>query len=146
MLVNNAAATSINKSKKSLINYESPKKVARGLSLFFLGKASLKRKRKKAARKKYRFFIDNIIMHHRRLHQRNRDVVLDKIKLLEKEKRKQKSASLSLDMNRKLSIAQAKSSQRVKKHIMREARKKQIAISGINFLSKEKSKFSVRTL
>jgi GTPase involved in cell partitioning and DNA repair len=145
-MVSDASATSIGRVKNSLIQYEDPKKAVRGLSLLFLGKAAIRRKRKKSARKKYRFFVDNFIMHHRRLHQKNRDVVLDKIRLLETQKNRNKEKALSLEMSQKISTSRIKSSEKIKKHIMREARKKQISISGMSNISRERSKFSVKSL
>ena len=85
-------------------------------------------------------------MHHRRLHQKNRDVILDKIKLLEEQKNRNKQKSLNLEMSKKISNARIRSSEKIKKHIMREARKKQISISGMGNVSKERSKFSVKSL
>jgi GTPase involved in cell partitioning and DNA repair len=145
-MVSNDSSTSIKRAKNSLIKYEGHKKTVRGLSLLFLGKTALRKRRKKTARKKYRFFVDNIIMHHHRLHQKNRDIVLDKINLLGKEKKKKKDIELNLRMSHNLSLAKAKSSAKIKNYIMNEVKKKQISISGTELISKEKSKFSVKSL
>lgn len=43
-----------------------------------IGARSLsKAKRKKIARRRYRMFVDNIIMHHKRLHDKNRQITID---------------------------------------------------------------------
>jgi hypothetical protein len=40
-------------------------------------KGMSKAQRKKRGRRRFRLFVDNIIMHHKRLHDRNRQIVID---------------------------------------------------------------------
>lgn len=66
---------------------------ARSLLFGSLGNHSLTMaQRKKIARRRFRMFVDNIIMHHKRLHDRNREITIDltRKKLLDKEKEKKK--------------------------------------------------------
>ena len=51
-----------------------------------------KSQRKKIARRRYRRFVDNIVMHHKRLHDRNREITIKIIKsrILDKHKKKAK--------------------------------------------------------
>ena len=51
-----------------------------------------KAQRKKIARRRFRMFVDNIIMHHKRLHDKNRQITIDlaRSRIAEKEKEKRK--------------------------------------------------------
>lgn len=55
-----------------------------------------KAQRKKMARRRYRMFVDNIIMHHKRLHDKNREITINlaKAKTPIKEKEKPKLQSV----------------------------------------------------
>lgn len=60
------------------------------LSIFNSAKKGLtKAQRKKLARRRYRMFVDNIIMHHKRIHDRNRELAVNNAKLLSKDKSKE---------------------------------------------------------
>ncbi len=60
--------------------------------------------RKKASRRKSRFFVDNIIMHHKRLHDKNRQITIDLVKKKsqekEKDKKKQKEELVQKDQRK----------------------------------------------
>jgi len=74
------------------------KSLPRGAGVYSLlfGAAGLKTmsraKRKKLGRRRFRMFVDNIIMHHKRLHDRNRQITIDLVSknLNKKEKDRKK--------------------------------------------------------
>jgi len=56
----------------------------------FARKGLTKAQRKKLARRRYRMFVDNIILHHKRIHDRNREIAVNNSKaLITKEKSKE---------------------------------------------------------
>ena len=58
------------------------------LSIFNFAKKGLtKAQRKKLARRRYRMFVDNIIMHHKRIHDRNREIAVNNAKALTKKEK-----------------------------------------------------------
>lgn len=60
-------------------------------SIFNFAKKGLTRaQRRKLARRRYRMFVDNIIMHHKRLHDRNREIVVSNAKAIALHKSKPK--------------------------------------------------------
>lgn len=67
-----------------------------GLYSMLFGGAGLKglsnAQRKKIARRRFRMFVDNIIMHHKRLHDKNREITIDlaRKRIVDKEQEKKK--------------------------------------------------------
>ena len=85
-------ATSMNKAM-SLVG-DVALDVASGSSPFhsifnFAKKGLTKAQRKKLARRRYRMFVDNIIMHHKRIHDRNREIAVNNAKIISKDKSKE---------------------------------------------------------
>ena len=83
-------ATSINKAM-SLVG-SSAIDIASGSNPFFSAfnfarKGLTKAQRKKLARRRYRMFVDNIIMHHKRIHDRNREIAINNAKALGKKEK-----------------------------------------------------------
>lgn len=68
-----------------------------GMYSLLFGAAGLrsmsKSKRKKMSRRRFRMFVDNIILHHRRLHNRNRQITIDlaRSRILNKDKNREKA-------------------------------------------------------
>ncbi len=91
-----------------------------GVFSLLFGAAGLKymskAKRKKIARRRFRMFVDNIIMHHKRLHDRNREITINlaRRKMLQKdEDRKKSKKALALKNKNKWRDKYAKHSRAV---------------------------------
>ena len=170
--------TSITKANASLSSlYQIPgSKIGRGLSLFsfsnqktpssklgkgilsatFFSRSILKRKRKKEARRRYRMFIDNVIIHHRRIHDKNTEVMLEKIEAISRTKKKNNKPNLSRSMSPKGKIQNigrsvANDIENIKNRIEAKRARAISIIKTISYAdavekSKERSRFAVRTL
>ena len=59
-----------------------------------------KAQRKKLARRRFRMFVDNIIMHHKRLHDKNRQITIDlaRSRLLAQKEREKKKRKKDLEL------------------------------------------------